>query len=60
MHFEFTMTLGQLITFTTVLIGIWRIEGLGRKYLVEHEILIRDYCERHNLKVHDLPTRSFR
>jgi hypothetical protein len=25
--------------------------------LMEHEILIRDYCERHNLKVTDMPTR---
>jgi hypothetical protein len=29
--------------------AIWRADTLIRKYAIEHEILVRDYCERHDL-----------
>lgn len=41
-----------------VLVGQWRLGQMMRKYLVEHEILIIDYCERHGIKSSMLPTRG--
>lgn len=58
MHFDFTVTLGNLITVVALIGAIWRAERLLQWFLVEHEILIKDYCERHGVEVKDLPTRS--
>ena len=57
MKFEFTVTLGQIGVFLAFLGTIWRVERLIAYFFVEHEILVHDYCERHDLKVHELPTR---
>ena len=35
-----------------------RIQNVLTIQGVEHEMLIHDYCERHNMKVDDLPTRA--
>lgn len=45
------------MTFAIALGAIYRVESLIRRFGMEHEILVRDYCERHNLKLEDLPTR---
>lgn len=43
-----------------VLWGLRRIEKKIDKFGMEHELLVRDYCERHGIKVEDLPTRMKR
>lgn len=35
-----------------------RIEKKFNLLMVEHEILVQDYCDRNGKSVHDLPTRS--
>jgi len=57
MHFDFTITLGNVVTLGVFLGGIIRFEWAFRRYGMEHEILVRDYCERHSIKISDLPTR---
>jgi hypothetical protein len=57
--------LSGLITMSFIVIGfLWRIarslnntNKVMMKFLQEHEMLIRDYCERHGIEVNDLPTR---
>ena len=57
MHFDFTISLGQIATIAT-LIGIgWRLDRQMLKYLFEHEMLMQDYCERNNIELHTIPTR---
>jgi len=34
-----------------------RIERRFNFLMIEHEILVKDYCDRNNIEVHDLPTR---
>lgn len=58
MHFDFTVNVQSMINFGLLLLAIWRVEGWGRKFLVEHEILIRDYCKREGIELRDLPTRT--
>jgi hypothetical protein len=56
-HFDWTITLSGIATFCSVVVLILRMETWGRKIFTEHEILIRDYCERKGIKLRDLPTR---
>ena len=61
MHFSLTITFGNVVTIIT-LIGVlvrvdYRINKWVARFSMEHEILVRDYCERHNIKLSDLPTR---
>jgi hypothetical protein len=58
MHIDFNISVGNIVTIIAVLGAIWRIERLSGKYLIEHEILIHDFCVRNNMKIGDLPTRS--
>jgi hypothetical protein len=58
MHFDMTISLGQIAVIVT-LVGV--AVGAVRRmdwYMVEHEILMQDYCERRRVKVKDLPTRQ--
>ena len=60
MHFDFTVTIGNIISIGAVLGAVWRIEIWLRKLdwmLMEHEILVREYCKRNDIKIQDLPTR---
>jgi hypothetical protein len=57
MHFDFTISFGNLITMGFVAVGLLRMDRLAAKFLIEHEILIADYCSRMNIKAEDLPTR---
>jgi hypothetical protein len=61
MHWDFTISFGNIltmITFVFFLIGLnYKVQKWLDHFSIEHEILIRDYCERHDLKVTDLPTR---
>jgi hypothetical protein len=55
---NFAFSIGDLVTILSIVGGIWRVERFFGKFLVEHEILVKDYCERHGLMPYDLPTRS--
>jgi len=64
MHFDSNLNLGSLITLVTIIGAIWRMERflfsiqkLMQTFSFEHEILIRDYCERHHIDLESLPTR---
>ena len=57
MHFDFTVTLGQVVTLGIVLGALARIEWWFRRTWLEHEILIRWYAKENNIKLSDLPTR---
>jgi hypothetical protein len=37
--------------------AMFRLDRLAGKFLVEHEILIGDYCKRIGIEQKDLPTR---
>jgi hypothetical protein len=61
----FQVSIGDLGVIISLAIALWR----GQKWFmnvqkwldiheIEHEILIREYCSRHNIAVHDLPTRK--
>jgi hypothetical protein len=62
MHFDATISIGNIVAFFTIIGAIWRIERLMNWFLIEHEILIKDYCSRQNppIEIGDLPTRSKR
>lgn len=57
MHFDFTISFGNMLTLAVVVFGLFRIDRLAAKFLVEHEILISDYCKRLGIEQKDLPTR---
>lgn len=57
MHFDFTISLGNLVTLAMLGFGLFRMDRLAAKFLVEHEILIADYCSRMGIKVENMPTR---
>jgi len=58
MHFDLTVSLGNLVTIGALLIAIIRWDRKLARYDVEHEMLIGWYCKSHNMRVRDLPTRS--
>lgn len=60
----FQISLGDVVLVVTIITGLYRGQKwfLGiQKWLdiheVEHELLIRDYLKRNNLRDSDLPTR---
>ena len=57
MHFDFTISLGNLITMFLIAAALFRMDRLAAKFLVEHEILIADYCKRIGIEIEDMPTR---
>jgi hypothetical protein len=57
MHFDFTFSMGNLISYAMVAIGLFRMDRLAAKFLVEHEMLIADYCKRMGIDASNLPTR---
>jgi len=61
MRFDLTISLGNVLTVVSVVgavvIGVFRVNRLLNWFLVEHEMLIKDYADRTNIKVADLPTR---
>lgn len=56
-HFEWTFNLTNLLMFGAIVGYAWRLEKIITRFLVEHEILVRDYCKRVGIKINDLPTR---
>ena len=61
MRLDLTISLGNIITIATVCIAavgmVTRINKLLDRFFVEHEMLIKDYCDRTGQKSVDLPTR---
>ena len=61
MHFDLSFTLGNVVTISTLMgLGaiLLRVDRTLRRFAVEHEMLIADYCKREGIRVRDLPTRS--
>jgi hypothetical protein len=59
MHFDWNISLPTMLTVIGAVGGAWlRVERRLNRFLVEHEMLVDDYCRRHGSKVRDLPTRS--
>jgi hypothetical protein len=61
MHFDLSISLGNVLTVIGVAV-IWfrkerRMEHLIEKFLIEHELMVIDYCKRLGISVEDLPTR---
>ena len=53
-----------LVASTAICTFLWRIarslrhtNAIMEKFLIEHEVLIGDYCERKGIKPESLPTR---
>ena len=57
MHFEFTITIGDILMVASVVIWAIRIDRLLTKLLIEHDTLLLDYCGRSGIDITDLPTR---
>lgn len=57
MHFDFTISLGQVATIATLLGVGWRLDRQMLKYMFEHEMLITEYCEQKGIEITSLPTR---
>lgn len=60
MHFDFTVTLGNIFTALAIVGAIIRFEHFAHKihvFLIEHEILMVDYAKRNGIKLSDFPTR---
>jgi hypothetical protein len=67
MHFDLTISLGSILTFGSIMVLAVTLavnmKTLVRKmdiFLVEHEILIADYCKRTGTSPSELPTRARR
>ena len=57
MHFDLTVTLGQIVTLVTLLLMGWRADRILSKYMYEHELLMQKYCDDVGLDINKLPTR---
>lgn len=57
MHFDFTISLGNILTIAAILGLIWRVDRVVAKFLIEHEMLMGWYCKEHDIKLQDIPTR---
>ena len=57
MHFDPSISLGNILTILAVIGGLFRMDRIAAKYLIEHEILIADYCKRMGIDIDGLPTR---
>lgn len=65
--FDFTVTIGNILTFVSflgvVIPLLSKLNTLIRKldwFLIEHEMLVQDYCKAHDIETRNLPTRSMR
>lgn len=58
MHFDFTVSLGNVVAIGTVIAAFLAIDRRLNKRLVEHEMLVSWYCREHGMIPAELPTRS--
>jgi hypothetical protein len=59
-HFDFSISAGQIGLLLTLITLIWRIEVFSSWLLFEHELLIIWYCKEHNIDPKDLITRKMK
>ena len=52
------VSVGQIGVFFTLLVALWRINTFHNRLMVEHEILVQDYCDRNGLDPNAMPTRA--
>ena len=57
-HFDWTISLGSLLTVISLLALLMKVGQFHNTLLIEHEILVKDYCDRNGIEKHDLPTRG--
>jgi hypothetical protein len=57
MHFDLTITLGQLLTFLGIVGVGWGLSQRLSLYQIEHEMLMQKYCEDAGIQIDTLPTR---
>jgi hypothetical protein len=57
MHFDFTITLGNVAVILAILGVGWRVNKFVMMLIFEHELLIQDYCERKGISLGEIPTR---
>jgi hypothetical protein len=60
MHFDLTITPGQIVIFCTLLGAVWKFDRILTFFTIEHEMLIEDYCERKGIDLSSMPTRMLR
>jgi len=58
MHLDFSVSLGQIAIFISILGVGWNISRKLSFYQIEHELLIKKYCDDLGLDLTDLPTRT--
>jgi hypothetical protein len=58
------LLIGAVVNGTVLIGGLVKLSQISNHvqktfdyFAIEHEILIRDYCQRNNLTISDLPTR---
>jgi hypothetical protein len=56
-HFDLTVSLGQVVTLVTLIGMGWRIDRVLSRFLIEHEMMLQDYCIRMGIDIDKLPTR---
>lgn len=58
MHFDWgTFTFKDVLTLGLLVGWGMRIDRRVTRFLIEHEILIGDYCERKSIEIKKFPTR---
>jgi hypothetical protein len=58
MHFDLTVSLGNIIAIGTIVAAFLTIDRRLTHYSVEHEMLMGWYCREHGITPDELPTRS--
>ena len=58
MHIDFSVSIGNILTYIAIVGFAIRFETIIHKFLIEHEMLVQDYCKRNHLQMRELPTRS--
>lgn len=58
------LLIGAVVNICVLVGGLWKLSQIANHvqktfdyFAIEHEILIRDYCERNSISIAELPTR---
>ena len=52
-HLDWSVTPWQIV----VALWLFRVDRRISQFMLEHEVLVRDYCDRHNIEVKDFMPR---
>lgn len=61
MHFTWEISFGQIVVSIPILWVVYvlfKVQQMMLRFRMEHEILMTDWAERNDKKLHDLPTRQ--